>query len=130
MSQRKLITMKVVVDRNREARAMRYVLFALLLTVGCEPLGPEYEQQRQVQAQQYMSQLQATCDAYGYQRGTNAYAQCVQGLQQNNVKAAAYNERCKSFSSFGREMGLLLLRIPRSPHSNGCEAADGRMEIR
>ena len=36
---------------------MRYLLFALLLTVGCEPLGPEYEQQRQAKAQQYMSQL-------------------------------------------------------------------------
>ncbi len=83
---------------------MRYLLFALLLTVGCEPLGPEYEQQRQAKAQQYMSQLQATCDAYGYQRGTNAYAQCVQGLHQADVKAAAYDERCTSLGAIGRAL--------------------------
>ena len=74
-------------------------------------------------AQQYMSQLQATCDTYGYQRGTNAYAQCVQGLQQNNVKAAAYNERCKSFSSFGREIGAALAEdtsIATQQRLRGC----------
>ena len=85
---------------------MRYIFLALLLT-GCAEFA-EYErqsqQQRQANEQQYLSRLQATCSAYGYQRGTNAFAQCVQGLHQNDVKAAAYDERCNSFGAVGRDL--------------------------
>ncbi len=72
--------------------ALRYSLTVLVLVLaGC---GEIEAQPAPTNSQEFVAQLVATCDAYGYRRGTDAHAQCVQQLHQQAVTAAAYDARC------------------------------------
>ena len=52
----------------------------LVMISGCTT--PE---ERQAQQRQYMAQLQAKCDEFGFKRGTNAYAQCLQKADRDAI---------------------------------------------
>jgi hypothetical protein len=54
---------------------------SLVMVSGCTT--PE---QRQAQQREYKSQLQAKCDEFGFKRGTNAYAQCLQKADRDSIE--------------------------------------------
>ena len=43
-------------------------------------------EERQAQQRQYKAQLQAKCDEFGFKRGTNAYAQCLQKADRDAIE--------------------------------------------
>jgi hypothetical protein len=43
-------------------------------------------EQRQARQREYMAKLQAKCDAFGFQRGTNAFAQCLQKADRDAIQ--------------------------------------------
>jgi hypothetical protein len=42
-------------------------------------------EERQAQQRQYKAELQAKCDEFGFKRGTNAYAQCLQKADRDAI---------------------------------------------
>ncbi len=79
--------------------AMRYGLIGLTIAlVGCSEIEASSPA---LNSQEFVTQLIATCDAYGYRRGTDTHAQCVQQLHQQAVEAEAYFEQCESLSALG-----------------------------
>jgi hypothetical protein len=64
-------------------------IFTLITLSACTT--PE---ERQAQQRQYKAQLQAKCDEFGFKRGTNAYAQCLQKADRDSIEdKRARNER-------------------------------------